>query len=290
MNQMKSKVKYFLLLLIPALFMGAIITSCEEEEAGGPSEIQYIRVTNPEKSDSLLNSAYMGSLIAIMGEGLGNVVEVWFNDQEASLTSTYITDRSILVNVPNIPPQTVTNLITLVFKNGTTYEYPFTVNVPAPRVSSIKCEYVAAGDVAIITGDFFFEPKVIFPGDVEGVIVSYKQNQIQVTVPEGAESGPVTVETLFGSTKSSFYFRDQRGLFWDFDALLGVAGTPGKHKVPIRRAFRAIMSRLKELTRIGDGTMWISKPTSGDNLPDVRKARCGKVELPVKHCVSKPML
>lgn len=228
MNHMKSKVKYFLLLLIPALFFGAIITSCEKEEAGGPSEIQYIRVTNPEKSDSLLNSAYMGSLVAIMGEGLGNVVEVWFNDQEASLTSTYITDRSILVNVPNVPPQTVTNLITLVFKNGATYEYPFTVNVPAPRVSSIKCEYVAAGDVATITGDFFFEPKVVFPGEVEGVIVSHTQNQIQVTVPEDAESGPVTVQTLFGSTKSSFHFRDKRGLFWDFDALSGGGWHPGK--------------------------------------------------------------
>ena len=224
---MKSKLKYILLLLIPVFIVGSLFTSCEEEETIGPSEIQYIRVTNPEKSDSLLTSAYMGSLIAIMGEGLGDVVEVWFNDQEATLTSTYITNTSILVNVPNIPPQEVNDMITLVFSDGSTYEYPFKVNVPAPRVSSIACEYVAAGDVATLIGDFFFEPTVIFPGDVEGEVVSFTQTEIQVTVPEGATSGPIVVETLFGSGKSTFQFRDQRGLFWDFDQLTGGGWHPG---------------------------------------------------------------
>lgn len=216
-----------MLLFIPALLTGIFFTSCEDDEAMGDPAIRYIRVTDPEKSDSLLTSAYMGALIAIMGENLGDVVEVWFNDQEATLTSTYITNTSILVNVPNIPPQEVNDKITLVFRDGSTYQYDFKVEVPAPRVSSILCEYVADGDVAVLIGDFFFEPQVIFPGDVEGEVVSFTQTEIRVTVPEGSTSGPITVKTLFGTGKSTFHFRDKRGLFWDFDELQGGGWHPG---------------------------------------------------------------
>lgn len=218
---MKRKIKYLLLLLIPVFIVGSLLTSCEDDDSIGTPEVQYIRITDPEKSDSLLTSAFMGSLIAIMGEGLGEVIEVWFNDQEASLVSTYITNTSILVNIPNIPPLEVNDKITLVMRNGPSYQYDFKVEVPAPRLSSILCEYVADGDMAVLRGDFFFEPEVIFPGGVQGEVVSFTQTEIQVTVPEGAVSGPISVNTLFGSGKSTFHFRDQRGLFWDFDVLNG---------------------------------------------------------------------
>ncbi|MGD9929123.1 MAG: glycan-binding surface protein [Mangrovibacterium sp.] len=225
---MKKITKYLLLLLLPALFSGTLFTSCDDEKTAGDPIIHYVRVTNPAQSDSLLVKASMGSLIAIIGENLSGVVELWFNDQQAALSSTYITNTSILVNVPNLPPQDVTNKITLVLRDGSTYAYDFQVTVPAPVVNSIGCEYVAAGDIAVLKGDFFFDPEVIFSGDAAGEVVSFTQTEIRVAVPEGAESGPITVKTLFGSVKSAFHFRDTRGLFWNFDDLAGGGWHPGK--------------------------------------------------------------
>ena len=47
----------------------------------------------------------MGSLVAIVGENLQNTRELWFNDQKANLSPTYITSKTILVNVPSTVPR-----------------------------------------------------------------------------------------------------------------------------------------------------------------------------------------
>ena len=54
--------------------------------------LDYVRITRPESSDSLLVGAGQGQLIAIVGKNLQDAVEVWFNDQQAILTPTYITN------------------------------------------------------------------------------------------------------------------------------------------------------------------------------------------------------
>jgi hypothetical protein len=68
--------------------IGLSTNSCKKEVAGDP-EIFYVRVTDPDRSDSLMIGAYMGHLIAIMGQNLGEVREIWFNDQKATLNPPY---------------------------------------------------------------------------------------------------------------------------------------------------------------------------------------------------------
>ena len=111
----------YVLLLCTSLFF---ITSCEEDtpdilaEKDGPATISYIRVTDPTIADSLLTGAFMGSLIAIVGDNLGDTKELWFNDQKALLEPNYVTDKTILVNVPTIVPTEVTDKMRLVFSDG----------------------------------------------------------------------------------------------------------------------------------------------------------------------------
>ena len=64
--------------------MIGIYTSCNKENLpnGGEPRIKYVRITNPDSSDSLLVGAGQGNLIAIIGENLGGTVEMWFNDQQ----------------------------------------------------------------------------------------------------------------------------------------------------------------------------------------------------------------
>ncbi len=211
--------KYMAFLIIPALMIGVL--ACEKDEGtsgNGTPAVFYIRSTDPAKSDSLLVGSFMGSLIAIVGENLGNTRELWFNDQKATLNPTYITNTSIIVNVPSTVPTEVTDKMRFVFADGSELLYDFSVNVPAPQLDRIKCEYVPDGGIVELTGDFFFEPiKVLFPGDAQGEIVSIEKTKIQVRVPAGAGSGPMSVKTNFGTAKSKFYFRDNRNIILDYD-------------------------------------------------------------------------
>lgn len=203
-----------------------LATSCNKDEDMKPGDIGnprvlYIRSTNPAAADSLLAGAFMGSLIAIVGEDLGHTVELWFNDQQATLSPTYVTDRTIIVSVPSSVPGEVTNQIRFVFSNGEEMFYEFFVNVPAPVINSIKSEYVEDGDIAVLYGDFFFEPTTVtFTGGKEAEIVSLDKTELQVRVPEGAEMGEITVSTNFGAAVSSFLFRDNRNLVVDFDGMV----------------------------------------------------------------------
>src|SRR5665648_25549 len=146
LNSMKTIKKFTIYLLLSVAVVGAVFTSCKDdsEDSGKTPVVKYVRITNPDSSDSLVVSAYMGSLIAIMGEDLQGIRELWFNDQKAKLNPAYITSFSVLVSVPSVIPETVTDEITMKFNDGKTLVYSFKVDVPAPMLSSLLCEYVKA--------------------------------------------------------------------------------------------------------------------------------------------------
>ena len=216
--------------ILGALFLVVAIigiyTSCTKNNNDGEPRITHIRLTAPESSDSLLIGAAQGRLVAIMGENLQGAVEVWFNDQRATLTPTYVTSTSILVSVPTRIPLSVTNKLKIVFSTGKILEYNFAVQISKPSVNSMLSEHVNAGETAIIRGDYFYSPVIVtFTGNVTGQIVSVKDQEIQVTVPAGAQPGPITVKTNFGETVSNFWFRDNRNLIISGDPHEGWWGT-----------------------------------------------------------------
>ena len=213
-----------ILFLSAAIAIAGIYTSCKKENLpnNGDPQIRYVRITSPESSDSLLVGAYQSNLIAIIGENLQDAREIWFNDQKASLTPTYITSTTILVSVPAEIPKEITNTLKIIFSNGKTLEHHFKVEISEPAVSSMNSEYVLTGNIATIRGDYFYEPlTVTFTGNVQGELVLVEDKAIRVIVPEGAEPGPVTVTTNFGSTSSDFWFRDNRNIFISSDPFTG---------------------------------------------------------------------
>lgn len=216
-----------LLLLLMALLVGVSITSCKKDNSSSTPQISYVRYTDPTKSDSLLAAAYMGNLVAIVGTDLGDVNQIWFNDQQATLNPAYVTNTSILVAVPNAVPGTVTNQMKLIFKDGTVLSYSFNVTIPGPILNSIKCEYVPDGGTVVLNGDYYFNPQVFFAGGQQAEIVSFTKTQILVTVPTGAQMGNITVKTKFGTAKSSFIFRDNTNVILDFDTYFPEMWTAG---------------------------------------------------------------
>jgi len=219
----------------------SIVTSCNKDkfQNGGEPRIDYVRLTNPASSDSLLIGAAQGRLIAIMGENLGGAIEMWFNDQKANLNPTFITNTSIIVNVPAQIPLAIDNKLKINFRDGKSLSYNFKVQISKPLVNNMISEFVNDGDVATIRGNYFYAPlTVTFSGGITGEIVSVKDQAIEVKVPAGVQPGQIIVKTNFGETKSNFWFRDNRNHFIDSDPYEGwwnssyVVSNPGPNDPP----------------------------------------------------------
>src|SRR3954469_2358265 len=115
--KLKMKSTKIFLILLTTIGLATVFNACKKESTATPS-INYVRITNPTSSDSLLVGAGQGQLIAIVGSNLQDAVQVWFNDQQSRLTPAYITNTSILVSLPTQIPTTVNNKLKIVFKNG----------------------------------------------------------------------------------------------------------------------------------------------------------------------------
>ena len=276
---MKTIQQTLLVSFIAVAVMG-IYTSCKKENLpnNGEPRITYIRLTAPESSDSLLVAAGQGRLIAIIGENLEKAVEIWFNDQKATLTSTYITSTSILVSIPTRIPIDVNNKIKIIFSNGKELLHDFKVQISKPSISSMLSEFVNEGDVATIRGDYFYAPlTVTFTGGATGDIVDIKDQEIQVRIPAGAGPGPLTIKTNFGETKSNFWFRDNRMMYITGDPHEGWWGSylvtnPGPNDPPkINGNYYRFKKQVKAWTwdspEVAGGPA-SSMPNHSKNVPD----------------------
>lgn len=212
------------LFLLMAFVMSVVVVSCSDDETGAPF-INYIRVTNPAASDSLLISASQGQMIAIMGNNLQSTKEVWFNDLKALVLPTFVTRTNVIVRVPAQIPNQITNTLTMVFSDGKSLVYDFAVDISAPLINRMKCEYVPEGGEAVFYGNFFYAPlTVTFEGGAEGEIVSVTDEELHVRIPAGAQPGPVTIASNFGETESDFWFMDNRNVIINFDIPLSGSG------------------------------------------------------------------
>lgn len=240
-----SVMKKHLLHISMALLFAVGIISCEEDDgypSGGTPVVRYVRPCEIDKADSMLVSSYLGTQIAIVGEGFAGVNKIYFNDQKAKLNPTMVTENAIIVTIPDGIPTVKEDLIKLYTSEDSCY-YTFETLVPSPEVKSISFEYAEAGDIVEITGSYFVDDpnspiEVTFTGDVQGEVLSSDMNSIEVVVPEGVEMGPITVVSAYGEGSSIFQMYDETGRFitgdntgdwnwWgysDFDDVDGVDG------------------------------------------------------------------
>lgn len=223
---MKKYISKIVLYAAAALALGFGLTSCKDEPdkfelASGKPTIHYIRPINVEAADSLLTGAYMGNGICIVGDNLRSVYKMLFNDQAAVLNNSYITDHTILVDVPNEIPGEVSNLIYFITKDRDTVKYDFNVLVPAPTISGMSCEFAAPGSVAQLLGDYFVDdpnvPLKVFVGDVEADVKNITKGVVDFVVPDGVADVPVKVTNVYGEAKSTFHYKDARGSLFNFD-------------------------------------------------------------------------
>lgn len=213
-------------ILAACLAVTSSLVSCQEDLSKADPHVRYIRPCDPERGDQMLVEVSMGSTVAIIGEGLGDVCRIWFNDRQAQLNPTLITPTSIIVTVPSTMPEEFTNVMTLETSSGKRTTYPVTVVIPAPSISWIECLYAAEGSELKIHGNYFFPMeetgtvKVTFPGNLEAEVRSVTPELITCIVPDGASqvSGAITFESEYGKSRSTEIWRTTEGLFETFES------------------------------------------------------------------------
>lgn len=215
------------LIIAGAMIPGILTTSCEDEPdkyeiADGLPSVRYVRMTDPAVADSLITGAYMSNTVCLVGENLRSVYELYFNDQKAILNTSLITDNTLIVDVPSVIPEVVTNKIYMVNRDKDTVTYDFDVLVPAPKITSMSNEYALPGTVATIQGDYFIDdpnvPLTITIGNVPVTeIENITRNSISFVIPQDATMGYVNVESIYGNGQSTFRYMESSGILFDFD-------------------------------------------------------------------------
>lgn len=257
--KLQNKIPFSLFCLI-ALVASFSMASCEDEPdkyevADGLPTVRYIRSPYAVSADSLITEACTGTTICLVGENLRSIYELYFNDVQAILNSSYMTDNTVIVDVPQSIPTEVSNKMYMVTRNGETVEYDFSVTVPAPTLTTMSCEYAPAGSEVTITGNYFVDDpnvplSVVFPGDIEVTeFTNISQSSISFIMPECTEEGAIDVTTIYGTTTSAFHYLDTRGMLFDFDGMTGL-GNHGWHDRTITSDETSITGNFVQL---GDG-------------------------------------
>ncbi|HRF69101.1 MAG TPA: glycan-binding surface protein [Muribaculum sp.] len=288
---MKFLTKYFKW-TAAAVAMTVVVsmTSCDDQPdefkpTGGVPTISYIRPTLPEQADSLLTSATLESLICIVGDNLKSVHEIWFNDQKATLNTSYMTDHTIIVNVPSGIPGEVSNKIFFKTASDQVVEFPFNVVVPGPRLDEMSLEWSNPGEEVTIYGDFFVDDPnvpltIIMPGDIAVPaenIKSIEKNNVTFVIPDAAtEAGPIEVTTIYGDAKSGFHYRDSRGLLFEFDGVTGLIDQ-GWHAREIKEDEWSLSGKYVQL---GNGTAIMSEDGGWDDSNFAFEYWCGSWDTP----------
>ena len=239
------------LLLAFAVISSAALTSCKDEpykyeSTDGQPTIKYIRCMSSEVhtwSDAadtqytdgqLVTSANPGSTLAIIGENLRSIYEIWFNDQKAALNQSTLTDNALFVTIPGKVPTAVTDKIYFVTTSRDTVAYDFKVVISAPVINTLANEYAKAGTTQTLKGNYFIDdpgtPLTISFQAADGSLIPAKITNIatdftsvDIIIPDGAVAGPIVATSVYGTSKSAFWYKDTRGMMFDFDSPNGIS-------------------------------------------------------------------
>lgn len=239
-----------LLLAVVALSTVAL-TSCKDqpdkyEATSGTPTIKYIRCMSSEihnwdddpdtqyTDGQLVTSANPGSSLAIIGDNLRSINEIWFNDQKATLNQSTITDNALFVSVPGNVPAEVSDKIYFITTGKDTVTYDFKVIISAPLITSMPNEYALAGTELTLRGNYFIDdPNVpltisfqgadgeLIPAKITGIAEDF--STVNIIVPNDAAAGPIVATSVYGTSKSAFWYKDTRGMLFDFDTPNGIS-------------------------------------------------------------------
>ena len=300
------------LALMLAAVSGLMLTSCKDEPdkyevADGLPTVNYIRCLSSEikgnndaadthyTNGELVEQASPQSTLALIGSNLRSVYEIWFNDKQAILNTSYMTDDALLVDVPKSVPKKVTDKIYLVTQSKDTVTVDFKVVIPAPDIKAMTCEYASIGDKVTFTGNYFvYDPNFplqawftgadgsLIPVDIDESDISDDFTSVSLTIPEGAQRGPITMTSIYGTAQSPFYYLDNRGMLFDFETIAdggtGLFSQGWKVRDPIEDEYS--LPGCRHYITIGDGSTALDETGGWCDVPFRFDFWCGSWDTP----------
>ena len=286
MNKINHYTKGLLLAFVA--MAGIALTSCKDqpdayEVTDGTPTVDYIRNLSTEIKSSrdaddmhytngeLVEEASPQSTLALIGSNLRSVVRVFFNDKEAVLNNSYITDNVLIVDVPKGVPADVTDKIYLYNQDGAVTSVDFKVVIHAPEINTMSCEYAKPGTIAKVIGDYiedneksplevYFKNAADQNVAAEVIEVAEDNSYVTVRIPEDAAEGSITMKSLYGTSVSAFHYQDSRGTLFNFDTpydnqgiVLAVSGDKAGHGWHPRDLFDDEYSIAGKYMQLGDG-------------------------------------
>lgn len=269
------------------LLISGLFAACEDqpdkfELTGGVPTISYVRMPYLGQADSLIVEASLKSIICLVGENLTSIKEMYFNDQKAQLNTSYITNNTLIVQIPEGIPAEVSDKIYMVTASQQTVEYGFHVIVPKPVVASMSCEYAKPGSEVTVYGSYFVDdpnvPLTLILPDGKQLREFKKQSHSALTfdMPDCTTEGPVTVSSIYGETTSAFHYLDSRGLLFDFDGKTGL----GNHGWHARDIISDETSLTGNFVQLGNGSAKMSEDGGWNDSNFSFEYWCGSWDTP----------
>lgn len=219
---MKAMTKYI------GILMGlALVASCKSldypdrfKETSGVPTVDFVRYAD---KDVVITQAAMEETICIVGDNLTSVHDIYFNDQPAVLNTSFMTAKTLMVQIPKTLPTVQDDQMHLITRDSSVVLYDFKVLPPLPKIEAMSCEWAKAGDKVTISGSYLFAPLTVqFPGADPIEVAASDGYSFDVVVPASAQPGKIKVTTASGTAQSTFMYKDSRGMLFDFDGMTGL--------------------------------------------------------------------
>jgi hypothetical protein len=171
--------KHIYRIFFACMAVALILMPACKQETGAPV-ITSVRNYAPSPNDTLLQTVSAGQWVVLNGENLSGMTQVLFSGIPATFNSTYSTNSSIVIQIPDIPfpsiPANELNEIIVVTGNGiASYEISVT---GAPIISTIR-NYADSPNDTIINA--------IFPGQ-QIQLFGYNLNNVQEILFQGVKA------------------------------------------------------------------------------------------------------
>ncbi|WP_343669972.1 IPT/TIG domain-containing protein [Chitinophaga sp.] len=185
------------------LFIALVLFgSCKKEDSGDTAAPIISSVTTTTDRTTGISSGSLSEWVQIKGLHLATTQTVRFNTLEVSAGDFYATDTSVTVQIPGEIADSLTNKVTVITKYGQA-DYDFTVEIPAPAITSFDPAVGDAGAVVNIAGNWFQNLESVKIGTLTAEIVSSTDTTIQIKVPDGFTPGYLYITTSTGGTTKS---------------------------------------------------------------------------------------
>jgi hypothetical protein len=204
MKNMKNYLKYMTLALTMVIVSTSFF-SCQKEEGEDVPVIKNVRVV---EKDSSIQMTSLGKVIAIQGTGLKDVQKIFFNKIEAELNPNYVTSSNIIVTVPNVFPEEISNQIVLITASKKEYNFDFVVDVPKPTLTKTEFAFGKTGNTLTLTGANFAQIKTVTvgPKEVTNYEISKDFKTMKIIMPTGVPASviKIKVDAVAGSVETDF--------------------------------------------------------------------------------------